>query len=79
LPDGRKFATPGEFKKLLLSDMDKFNAAFCEKLATFAMRRAMSVDDRKGLQELAKESKAADYHLPAIIESLVLSDLFQKR
>jgi hypothetical protein len=79
LPDGRKFADAGEFKKLLLSDVDKFNAAFCEKLATFAMRRAMSVDDRKGLQELAKESKAADYHLPAIIESLVLSDLFQRR
>jgi len=79
LPDGRKFADAGELKKLLLADVDKFNAAFVEKLATFALRRAMSVDDRKALQGIAKESKAADYHLPAIIESLVLSDLFQKR
>jgi hypothetical protein len=79
LPDGRKFADAGELKKLLLVDLDKFNASFVEKLATFALRRAMSVDDRTALQSLAKQSKAADYKLPAIIETLVLSDLFQKR
>ena len=39
----------------------------------------MSVDDRAALQSLAKQSKAADYRLPAIIEALALSDLFQKR
>jgi len=54
-------------------------AAFVEKLATFALRRAMSVDDRTALQNLAKQSKADDYQLPAIMEALVLSDLFQKR
>jgi mono/diheme cytochrome c family protein len=79
LPDGRKFANAEGLKKLLLADIDKFSAAFVEKLATFALRRAMSVDDRTALQNLAKQSKAADYQLPAIIEALVLSDLFQKR
>jgi mono/diheme cytochrome c family protein len=79
LIDGRKFSDAGGFKKLLLADIDKFNAAFVEKLATFALRRALSVDDRTALQSLAKQSKAADYRLPAIIEALVLSDLFQKR
>jgi Protein of unknown function (DUF1592)/Protein of unknown function (DUF1588)/Protein of unknown function (DUF1585)/Protein of unknown function (DUF1587)/Protein of unknown function (DUF1595)/Planctomycete cytochrome C len=79
LVDGRKFSDAEGLKKLLLADMDKFNAAFVEKLATFALRRAMSVDDRAALQSLAKQSKAADYRLPAIIEALVLSDLFQKR
>jgi len=79
LIDGRKFDDAEGLKKLLLADMDKFNAAFVEKLATFALRRAMSVDDRAALQSLAKQSKAADYKLPSIIEALVLSDLFQKR
>ena len=79
LIDGRKFDDAEGLKKLLLTDMDKFNAAFVEKLATFALRRAMSVDDRTALQNLAKQSKAADYKLPAIVEALVLSDLFQKR
>ena len=79
LIDGRKFADAEGLKTLLLADLDKFNAAFVEKLATFALRRAMSVDDRAALQDLAKQSKATDYHLPAIIEALVMSDLFHKR
>ena len=79
LIDGRKFSDAEGLKKLLVADIDKFNAAFIEKLATFALRRAMSVDDRAALQSLAKQSKAADYRLPAIIEALALSDLFQKR
>lgn len=79
LPDGRKFADAAEFKKLLLADVDKFNAAFLEKLATYALRRGMTVDDRPALAELARRSKAADYRLGAIVEALALSDLFQKR
>jgi hypothetical protein len=79
LPDGRRFADGAGLKKLLLADLDKFNAAFVEKLATFALRRTMTIDDRDALASLARQSKAADYRLPAIIEALVVSDLFQKR
>jgi hypothetical protein len=77
--DGRKFSGAASFKKLLLADMDKFNAAFIEKLATFALRRVMTIDDRAALSSLAKQGKAADYRVQSIVESLVLSDLFQKR
>src|SRR5205814_552360 len=69
LIDGRKFSDAEGFKKLLLADLDRFNAAFVEKLASFALRRAMSVDDRAVLQSLAKQSKAADYKLPAITKA----------
>jgi mono/diheme cytochrome c family protein len=79
LPDGRKFGNPDEFKKLLTADLDTFNAAFVEKLATYAMRRAMTVDDRGRLTEVAKASKAADYKMQAIVEALVMSELFQRR
>jgi hypothetical protein len=79
LADGRKFKDAVEFRKLLLSDIDKFNAAFIEKLATFGLRRAMTVDDRADLSSLAKQTKAADYRLQTVVETLVLSDLFQKR
>jgi mono/diheme cytochrome c family protein len=79
LPDGRKYTDAAEFKKLLLADVDKFNAAFLEKLATYALRRGMSVDDRAALAELTRRSKAADYRLGAIVEALALSELFQKR
>lgn len=79
LPDGRRFADAAEFKKLLTADLDRFNAAFIEKLATYALRRGMTGDDRAALSELARRSKAADYRLATLVESLATSDLFQKR
>jgi len=79
LPDGRKFAGPDEFKALLLADLDKFNAALTEKLAMFALRRPMTYDDRAALANIAAQGKAADFKLAALIEALVLSELFQRR
>jgi hypothetical protein len=79
LPDGRKYVDAAEFKKLLVADLDKFNAAFLEKLATYALRRGMAVDDRAALAELARRSKADEYRLSTLVESLAVSDLFRKR
>lgn len=79
LPDGRKFGDVEQFKQLLLADVDKFNAAFVEKLATFALRRTLTVDDRAALAALAKQGKAADYRLQEIVAALVVSDLFAQR
>jgi hypothetical protein len=79
LIDGRTFADAAGLKHLLVDDLDKFNAAFVEKLATFALRRPMGVDDRAALHELARQSKANDYRLRSIVESLVMSQMFQRR
>ncbi len=79
LPDGREYANAEEFKKLLLSDLDAFNATFIEKLATYGLRRTMSFSDRDELKAIAAASKAKDYRLRDIVETFVLSDLFQKR
>jgi hypothetical protein len=79
LPDGRSYQTPEELKKLLVQDIDKFNAAFVEKLATYGLRRTMSFSDREALTAIARTSREKDYCLHDIIEAFVLSDLFQKR
>jgi hypothetical protein len=79
LPDGRKFENADEFKQLLASDLATFNAAFVEKLAIFATRRVMTIDDRESLGQIAAQSKAGEYRLQTIIENLVASDLFQNR
>lgn len=79
LPDGRTYETPGDFKQLLLADIDTFNAAFVEKLATYGLRRSMSFDDREALKAIAAAGKAKDYRLRDIVEAFVTSDLFQKR
>jgi hypothetical protein len=63
----------------MLADLDKFNSAFVEKLATFALRRAMTVGDRADLATIARQSKADGYRLQSIVEGVVMSELFQKR
>ena len=79
LPDGRKFADSVGLKKLLLADVDKFAAAFTEKLATYALRRGMTFSDREELKRIVEQAKATDYQLASIVEALVTSPLFGKR
>ncbi len=79
LPDGRAYATAEEFKQLLLADLDSFNTAFIEKLATYGLRRTLSFDDREQLAAIAHVSRTKDYRLRDLLEAFVLSDLFQKR
>ena len=68
----------GEFKSLRTAGLDNLAAAFVDKLATFALRRATTATDRGELAKIADRSKAADYRLAAIGEALVLSDLFEQ-
>jgi mono/diheme cytochrome c family protein len=79
LPDGRKFNGPEEFKALLVEDQEKFAQAFTEQLATYALRRVMTIDDAQQIQAIAEASKPGGYRLQTVIENFVLSDLFQKR
>jgi mono/diheme cytochrome c family protein len=79
LPDGRKFADARELKQLLVANLDKFAAAFTEKLGTYALRRGMTFSDREELRRIADQSKPGDYRLATLVESLVTSPLFLKR
>ena len=79
LPDGRQFDGPSAFKALLVEDQDRFAVAFIEQLATYALRRVMTIDDAEQIQAIAQASQADDYRLRTVIENFVLSDLFRKR
>lgn len=79
LPDGRRFADAAGLKELLLADVDKFAAAFTEKLATYALRRGMTFSDREELKRIARNAKPGAYRLVSLIESLATSPLFLKR
>ena len=79
LPDGRKFADGAELKKILVTDVDRFAAAFIEKLATYGLRRGMTFTDREDLRHVAQSAKAGQYQLASVIESLVASPLFLRR
>ena len=79
LPDGRAYQGPEEFKRLIAQDTDRFAQAFVEQLATFALRRVMTIDDAAQIRAIAQASKKDDYQLRMVIENFVTSDLFQKR
>ena len=79
LPDGRAFKGPDEFKQLLAQDLDRFAEAFVGQLATYALRRVMTVDDAAQIRAITAASKADGYKLRTVIGNLVASDLFLKR
>jgi len=79
LPDGRTFAGPAEFKRLLAESPDAFARAFVEQLATYALRRVMTVDDAAALDAIVAQSKADGYRLQTLVRSLALSDLLKRR
>ena len=79
LPDGREFSGPEEFKTLMVQDVDRFAEAFVEQLATFALRRVMTLDDRVQLKAIATATKPGGHRLGDVIEQFVMSDFFQKR
>lgn len=79
LPDGRAFKGPDDFKQLLAQDVDRFAEAFVEQLATYALRRVMTIDDVPHIKAIAHASKPDGYKLRSVVENFVLSDLFQRR
>ena len=79
LVDGRKFSGPDDFKLLLADDTDEFAKAFIEQLATFALRRVLTIDDAGEVQAIANASRADEYRLQTLVRNFVLSDLFLRR
>ena len=79
LPGGKAFAGPSEFKKLLAEDDARLAEAFIEQLATYALRRVMTVDDTRELHSIVAKAKADGYRLQSLIRGLVVSKLFHRR
>ena len=79
LPDGRAFKNADEFKRFLADDLDRFAPAFVEQLATYGLRRVMTVDDAAAIRAITAASKKDGYRLRSVVENFVLSDLFRRR
>ena len=79
LSDGKTFAGPSEFKKLIAEDDRRLAQAFMEQLATYALRRIMTVDDIEHLHSIVAAQKANGYRLQNLIRGLVMSELFKRR
>jgi hypothetical protein len=62
-----------------VQDLDRFAEAFVEQLATYALRRVLTIDDAASIHAIALASKKDGYKLRTVLENLAMSDLFQKR
>jgi hypothetical protein len=79
LPNGAAYNGPDEFKRLLAADLPRFAEAFTGQLATFGLRRVMTLDDEAELRAIAATSKGTDYPLRTLVERLALSEFFRRR
>jgi hypothetical protein len=79
LPDGRSFADPVHFKRLLLEDREQVARAFIEHLCTYALRRVLTVDDRDEVAAILAEARQHDFRVGDIVRAVALSDLMKKR
>ena len=78
-PNGQKFDGPQEFKKVLAKDEKRLANAFVEQLATYALRRVMTVDDRPHIEKIVENAKGENYRLRSMVEHLITSELFRNR
>ena len=70
---------PMHSKRLLGESDRRLAEAFVEQLATYALRRVMTIDDRPYLRAIVDAAKADGYRLRSLVRGLVLSELFKKR
>jgi len=78
LPDGRRFANAVEFKRLLAAD-SRLAEAYVEQLATYALRRILTVDDRDLVRAIVQATRTDEHRIQSLVRALVLSELFSRR
>lgn len=79
MPSGKTFEGASDFKRLLAEDEDQLAEAFLEHLATYALRRVMTIDDKEALRQIVRSEGDGDLRLKTLMRAFVLSELFRKR
>ena len=79
LPDGRKFATVEEFKKLLLENPEQIARCLTEKLVTYATGQPVGIGDHAAVNQILAEAKTKDYGLRTLVHAVVASELFRSK
>jgi len=79
LPNGEKFTTPEEFKRLLMNQKERFARGLAEKLLTYALGRPIEASDRGTIDSLSNRMAGDGYSLRSLIEGIVTSDVFRTK
>jgi Protein of unknown function (DUF1592)/Protein of unknown function (DUF1588)/Protein of unknown function (DUF1585)/Protein of unknown function (DUF1595) len=79
LPNGKTFATPGEMRSLLESQLPEFARCMAEKMLTYALGRGLGSYDRRTVDEITTHWAASNYPFQSLIYEVVNSLPFQSR
>lgn len=79
LPDGAKFAGPGELKQIMLNRKNDFVRCLSEKLMTYALGRGISRTDKCTIDSMVQTAAKNNYKFSALVTAIVLSDPFRKQ
>ena len=72
-------SSPASYDEAKQAEVWEYSEALVEKLATFALRRAMTIDDRTAIRKIAAAAKADGYRLRSLVEAVATSDLIRRR
>lgn len=76
-PDGRKFDSIGELKKILLSDERAIARAFLSHLVVWATGTPVRFGDRSRLEAILTKAAPSRYGLRSLVTELVQNEIFQ--
>ena len=76
---GRNFATPAEFRRLLLEDKALFVRSLCTRMLGYAIGRSVELHDQPTLLRLEKVLRDSDYRSEPLLIALVKSVPFRSR
>ena len=78
LPGGKEFKDFDQFKKLLLSQREKFARALTKKMFAYATGRSAEISDRPEIDAIVADLKDHQWKFRYLIERIVLSSSFRK-
>jgi mono/diheme cytochrome c family protein len=76
LPDGRRFASFDEYKKLLLADRDQVARCLAEKLLVYGTGGGLDFADRPAVDAALARAKAKGLGLRTLVHEVVQSEVF---
>jgi cytochrome c553 len=79
LPNGKTFATPGEMRGVLNSQLPEFSRALIERMLTYSLGRGLKGYDEPALQKIHAAVAADGYRFQSIIREIVRSLPFTAR
>ena len=76
LPDGRRYDSIAEFRRILLTRREQFARALTGKLLSYATGRHLTTSDRPQIDRIVRDVAKADYGMRELILRVVASETF---